>query len=1391
MPLEKKQNVSPYFDDYSANSNYYKVLFKPGVSVQARELNQLQTMLQAQVERFGDNIFKSGTILSGINFSYLPNYSYIKITDTQTDGQPVIPSAYVGYFVKSDLNLTARIVNSYAGLESKAPDLNTLYLQYISSSNTDTANLNAVYTAFAPNQVLTVFSQDYPLFDVTVNGGGKGFANSDTVVITSAITVTGNTIAFTNNEILTSSAPGNPRVTISSINTTAVANTVILGVKPVPADLTDPAKTANNWTIVKGYNVVGGSSGATANVVSLIGSGATGLATTDSQGIVLTITLSNSGQNYTYNPYISIKTANTSAAVADLSLAPQNYKTKITVANTSVSAVGVGYAFGISSGVIYQKGFFLNVDPQVVLVSKYDTSPTNIAAGLETTESFLSALSDDSLYDNASNTTNYAAPGADRLKLTPVLVTQTSSTVGANAQFLALAEWKNGSPFRENKTTLYSNLGDEMARRTREAQGNFVITPFEVTTKETKTANATYVQAVIDPGLSYINGYRVASDYNTYLDVPRSTATEAQLNQSKTVNYGNYVYVNELVGLFNFKTGATVTFYDTAKTYISKSFVGSGATITPAGNAIGTARMRSLILDNGNPGTPSCSYRLYLFDIKMNAGYSFRNAKSVYYTGAQDGIADIVQITDPTSNVPVAQLNDTNNDQMVFKLGQRAVRAVTNVSHQYRTSSPTTLQISTSGLLSIGALGTGLTFPYSDGVLSSTGERDFIVVPVANGEASANLSGSIVFNFTSNTTVPANTTATGTSTTFASSLTVGDFVKIANSTVSIVRQVTGISNNTYMTLSSNSSTTNLSMTSANAVIFYPALYPIPLENRTGRTVTISASGSESSKIATINLGATLAAQVDAIATYSVKRTNAPPIAKTINRDLFVKLHTSNNVGGATGPWSLGIPGIARLKKVYQGSNTTVNTASTDITKYFYINVGDDENAYRNGQLVLSNKNGVTLTANQYLLVQFDAFTNTAGTGGFFNVSSYNIDDTLSLANSPSTINTLEIPETSTSKGYYYDLRDTFDFRPVGANTANISFTVAGASLNPANTFTLAVNDQLFPTPDSTVTYDISYYLPRRDVVSVDINSFFNYTVGVPSLQPKAPPISPTFLSLGTIKVPAYPSLPFVLNSQTQRFASKQVGNDKGLYTSRVSKYTIKTSSLQTTQQPRRYTMADIGSIDKRLSVVEQKLILNDIEKSIVNKTIPSGVTPTLNRFKNAYFVEPFDNFSRSAITNREYACSIDLDNSVMKPISNQLNFECMFDDAHPATVAAVKGETLMLPYTEETFVDQSIKSDVVGVDGHAVQFVGTVSITPSAFSLLAQVVVTPDPPIIVTYVPGVRPYIPENNSSGWRYGDTADSWGGWGWSGGDGGDSGDGGSGDGGSGDGGGDGGGE
>ncbi len=57
MPQQTNLNVAPYFDDFDSTNDYQKVLFKPGYPVQARELSTLQSILQNQVEKFGQLLF--------------------------------------------------------------------------------------------------------------------------------------------------------------------------------------------------------------------------------------------------------------------------------------------------------------------------------------------------------------------------------------------------------------------------------------------------------------------------------------------------------------------------------------------------------------------------------------------------------------------------------------------------------------------------------------------------------------------------------------------------------------------------------------------------------------------------------------------------------------------------------------------------------------------------------------------------------------------------------------------------------------------------------------------------------------------------------------------------------------------------------------------------------------------------------------------------------------------------------------------------------------------------------------------------------------------------------------------------------------------------------------
>ena len=75
-------NVDPYYDDFDSAKNFHRVLFKPGYAVQARELTQSQTILQDQVTKFADNIFKQNSPVTGGQLTTNLNCYYIKLQTT-------------------------------------------------------------------------------------------------------------------------------------------------------------------------------------------------------------------------------------------------------------------------------------------------------------------------------------------------------------------------------------------------------------------------------------------------------------------------------------------------------------------------------------------------------------------------------------------------------------------------------------------------------------------------------------------------------------------------------------------------------------------------------------------------------------------------------------------------------------------------------------------------------------------------------------------------------------------------------------------------------------------------------------------------------------------------------------------------------------------------------------------------------------------------------------------------------------------------------------------------------------------------------------------------------------------------------------------------------------
>ena len=1139
MALNTDFNVAPYYDDYNEEKNFHRVLFRPAVPVQARELTQLQTILQNQVERFGDNIYRQGTIIKGCSITFDFNYSYVKIKDLQVDGQATLVSDYAGGILKDSSNLTSSIVNYVQGLESQNPDLSTLFIKY---TNTGSGSKKK----YANDDVLTVYANDYSIQTISITAAGTLYDNTDIVVFTG-----------------------------------------------------------------------GDGTGASANIV------------TYANGSIRDVVITNGGSGYTTAPALSITTSTGSSG----SLTAVNYIAQIRVANSSyTNPVGVGSAATIADGVIYQRGHFVRVAEQTTIIDKYTNEPDGISLGFLTTESVVNNSVDTTLLDNAQGYSNYTAPGAYRLKLTPTLISISTTNAASNSEFLSIVEFKNGRISKRRTETEFNSVASELAKRTREESGNYVVKPFNIYTEE-KASNTTHLNLSVSAGIGYVDGFRSEIAGTIRVPVRKGTDTSTSNNQTISTNYGNYVVVSEVLGNFDFSSGLTVNLRNTAATDGTDNF--GGAPTTP-GSVIGTARVKSFMYESGTPGTPSCKYRIYLHDIVMSSGNKFSSVRSIQTSG---GVADVV-LEDSK-----AVLKETSYDTSIFSSGVQAVNYFSNEQFIYR-------KVASSSILGSGVGTVTLTgseeFPYTaSSTLNDTQELDFIVIPSSNAYSTTNLSGTVS---TSGNAV------TGTSTSFISELDVGDYIKFQGN--NNFYRVSTISSATSMTIEGSTGPA----VSANTISYaYPKNIPVRLD-RGDANVSIDSNGNTAS----IYIGNTINTSTTATVYFNSKVDGANPKTKTVVKDVYVKLSTDSLTATTKGPWCIGIPDAYKLVGVYVGSSNTYSNTTTNYVSSFELITGQTDNMY--GLSYIRKKPGstVSLTSSSCLLVRVNCFTH--GTGYYLSTESYPVDDSTTPLPS-NKIRTEDIPyHRSPKTGKYINLRDAIDFRSIVANTANASATsVSGASIDPSSTETLT-GSIYYPTPNEAFEADITHYLKRIDTITIDTAGNINVVEGKPDNDPVPPRSNDGTMKLGTIFIPPYPSLSPKSASQAQR-----------------NEY----ATLIKQDQVVGYTMKDIKQIEERINRLEYYSLLNTLEKSASDLVIPSESNTSINRFKNGFFVDSFTSYDISNVNDPEYSVFVDTKSGTARPQTEKTNIKLKANTAASSNIT-FKGEYALLDYTEDLFINQNI-----------------------------------------------------------------------------------------------------
>ena len=923
--------------------------------------------------------------------------------------------------------------------------------------------------------------------------------------------------------------------------------------------------------------------------------------------------------------------------------------------------VGKAYSVTVGDGVVYQKGYFVKVLPNTVLVRKYDRDVDGMLVGFETLEQIVTYLQDSTLIDPA-DTSNRNGIGADRLKLTPILVAKHRNDITSNDDFFPIIEFgEEEVPVKQNSDPEYAKLGDMMAREQFETHGDFFIKPFVVSSKS--VANTQNFAYTIDSGIAYVKGNRVQLINTINVETPRSTQLGFYNGNITTLNYGNYILVNQVIGTFNADKLITVDIYDAAQTAVTST----RSPNSPTGNKVGTANVRAVVYNSGGKGGPTAQYKLYITNIIMDSGKSFVNdAKSFAISNSDNGLA-YGALADIILTNSIAQIKDSSLNGLIFDsgiIGTRRLRdpnGVNDTAFTFRDTSTATLQANGSVTFTLNTphAGGAERFFVSPGILSNVNKLKIDITTTTAAEGS-NLAGTVNGN-------TGNTSVVGSGTSFTTDFNPGELIRID----SVNYTVESIANNTLMAvnaaISGGSPTSNYSKA-------YSAGSVIDLS-----TATVTAV---SNTQFTVSLGFSVAsgAPQTLIATYPVIRSAAYEIKKDVHKDTFVKIDCSS--AGASGPFNLGIVDVYEISAVHVGPNYSEN--NPDRSGWFTLDGGQQPTHYDHAKLNLRPEYQGKLDTNSRILVKLNHFTANTTTGvGFFSVDSYPTRAPGDVANTTN-ISYDEIPDV-----FGYNLRNAVDFRPQKINTANLALTEAAATINPgvANTeFSISGAGSYIGEPSTNFQADIEYYLPRIDIIQVNKDGVFAIKSSNPTENPIAPVADQDAMQIASAYVPPYP----------------------GVAADQITRYPTNKPKIRTSLTGNRgYTMKDINTLDRRITTLEYYQMLSMLEQQAKDYVVldENG----LDRFKNGIFVNPFNNHLLSDVSNFEYGIAIDEDMEIARPKINKTDID--LDIANTSNIR-VNGRVATLDYTDKLFIKQPYASKFRNVVDGIWQWNGHLSLFP-------------------------------------------------------------------------------
>lgn len=1217
MAQKTDLNVAPYYDDFKEDKNFHRILFRPGFAVQARELTQLQSILQNQIERFGNHVFQEGTVVIPGGLSVNDKYTSVKI-QTAFSGETVDITQYY------DATNPVTIQGATSGVKAKV-------IGYKAATATTDPLLYVQYTSTGTDLETTVFADNENIF----------------------------------------------------------------------ADKAITHATAYD---------------------------------------------------------INVNSATTS----------------------TTNATQTGCAVFGGNGVYYIRGTFVQMSEQTVVLSDNDTN-ASARIGFTVREELIAPEDDESLTDNSTGSSNFAAKGAHRLKISLDLTTLDLNSTNDD-KFVEIATVKNGRFLSDARPTEYSVLGDTLARRTFDESGDYTVRPFQIdareqitnrhkgtdfrgvysvgaTTADGNTASEDKFNLAISPGKAYVKGYEIEKTNLTFKDINK--AREIETVNGGTVNneLGNFVKITNLYNQPNITSisGETIP-YKTLQLHDDSISTRGQA----SGTQIGVARARAIEYRSGTAGNTDAIYNLYLFDIRpftyltlsgipsatllsnhanggvqvkgVNSGatgfvfgattsgttvcltnvsgtftsgekitasdssetdqivedsantdltiseivtHTFAETRSIFGDdddSGQDFTADVVlertttgqdgQIVidatdansaDENDNIVLEEDNTTTlaleSEQIgklvtsekniaLYRLSKQIIKTLLTDDNDGASDTTITIRRQFIGTTnSAGAI--SFTAGANETFLSFT-EKDYTLTVLAAGTGTA-AQGDVV-------SVDGTISGTGTAT-----ITITNNAKFGNS-AKVMLTATMLKTNVTQRIKTTQLSKQVKVAGATSAAFgtRPTDEVISLGRADVFNVGVVLDSEDTSTDASLPTATLESVQGTFLRGEKVTGATSGAIAIVVNPTTPISYYLQNGVGAADFAVDETITGSSSGATATVASKTS---GSKIITNNYLLDTGQRDNFYDVSRLEL--KPGFAKPRGRVLVV-FDYFSHSSGS--FFSVDSYtDVAGRMGYDDIPTYSATRVDPDEPEPTGEF-NLTDCLDFRPTVENITGATDTASAVDTITGNSFDFfhrqfdgagaSVVDT--PKPNTLGTIDFEFYLNKYVSVFLGQDGAFKVVEGTSAEVPTRPKDIDNAMKLATVFVPAYTFRP--------------------------------TDVVITRERNQRFTMKDIGKLQKRIQNLEYYTNLSLLERDAESFEVTDA--NGLNRFKSGFIVDNFTGHRIGDVKNKDYKNSIDQTNKELRPkcvMKAAALEETVSTDSERAGLGYQKtGDLITLPYTEES-----------------------------------------------------------------------------------------------------------